>query len=146
MVLWGHFMGTVLTLGFSWGWLVNWFDGDIIPNVAARRFVHWRYPSKSGLKLHTMLVWPWSRRSPHGLSVLLSARLIFLSYLSVRQLLQALPSRPLSNGYVQHKRLLSSPSSPKKEVLQSIKRYSKLTVHPQSGGELKSERATQCRC
>lgn len=43
---------------------------------------------------------------------------------SVRQLLQALPSRPLSNGYtVQQKRLLSSPSSPKKEVLQSIKRY-----------------------
>ncbi|XP_031719367.1 echinoderm microtubule-associated protein-like 2 isoform X2 [Anarrhichthys ocellatus] len=37
----------------------------------------------------------------------------------VRQLLQALPSRPLSNGYVQQKRLLSSPSSPKKEVLQS---------------------------
>uniref|UniRef100_A0A4W6CYL4 EMAP like 2 n=1 Tax=Lates calcarifer TaxID=8187 RepID=A0A4W6CYL4_LATCA len=36
-------------------------------------------------------------------------------------LLQALPSRPLSNGYVQQKRLLSSPSSPKKEVLQSIK-------------------------
>uniref|UniRef100_A0A671WEY9 EMAP like 2 n=1 Tax=Sparus aurata TaxID=8175 RepID=A0A671WEY9_SPAAU len=42
----------------------------------------------------------------------------------VRQLLQALPSRPLSNGYVQQKRLLSSPSSPKKEVLQSIKRSS----------------------
>ncbi|PWA19464.1 hypothetical protein CCH79_00019054, partial [Gambusia affinis] len=39
----------------------------------------------------------------------------------VRQLLQALPSRPLSNGYGQQKRLLSSPSSPKKEVLQSIK-------------------------
>lgn len=44
-------------------------------------------------------------------------------FVSVRQLLQALPSRPLSNGYVQQKRLLSSPSSPKKEVLQSIKRY-----------------------
>ncbi|KAM7398914.1 hypothetical protein PAMP_018218 [Pampus punctatissimus] len=43
----------------------------------------------------------------------------------VRQLLQALPSRPLSNGYVQQKRLLSSPSSPKKEVLQSIKSKSK---------------------
>ncbi|XP_023207042.1 echinoderm microtubule-associated protein-like 2 isoform X2 [Xiphophorus maculatus] len=45
----------------------------------------------------------------------------------VRQLLQALPSRPLSNGYVQQKRLLSSPSSPKKEVLQSIKRKSMST-------------------
>lgn len=49
-------------------------------------------------------------------------KLCFFS-LSVRQLLQALPSRPLSNGYIQQKRLLSSPSSPKKEVLQSIKRY-----------------------
>ncbi|KAK2846622.1 hypothetical protein Q5P01_009621 [Channa striata] len=45
----------------------------------------------------------------------------------VRQLLQALPSRPLSNGYIQQKRLLSSPSSPKKEVLQSIKRKSMST-------------------
>ncbi|XP_013881874.1 echinoderm microtubule-associated protein-like 2 [Austrofundulus limnaeus] len=45
----------------------------------------------------------------------------------VRQLLQALPSRPLSNGYVQQKRLLSSPSSPKKEVLLSIKRKSMST-------------------
>ncbi|XP_029302406.1 echinoderm microtubule-associated protein-like 1 [Cottoperca gobio] len=45
----------------------------------------------------------------------------------VRQLLQALPSRPLNNGYVQQKRLLSSPSSPKKEVLQSIKRKSMST-------------------
>ncbi|KAM4566654.1 echinoderm microtubule-associated protein-like 2 isoform 2-T2 [Odontesthes bonariensis] len=45
----------------------------------------------------------------------------------MRQLLQALPSRPLSNGYVQQKRLLSSPSSPKKEVLQSIKRKSMST-------------------
>ncbi|XP_023817128.1 echinoderm microtubule-associated protein-like 2 isoform X1 [Oryzias latipes] len=45
----------------------------------------------------------------------------------VRQLLQSLPSRPLSNGYVQHKRLLSSPSSPKKEVLQSMKRKSMST-------------------
>uniref|UniRef100_A0A8C2ZJI8 EMAP like 2 n=1 Tax=Cyclopterus lumpus TaxID=8103 RepID=A0A8C2ZJI8_CYCLU len=45
----------------------------------------------------------------------------------VRQLLQALPSRPLSNGYVQQKRLLSSPSSPKKEALLSIKRYTKHT-------------------
>ncbi|KAL6115722.1 eml2 [Pungitius sinensis] len=44
-----------------------------------------------------------------------------------RQLLQALPSRPLSNGYVQQKRLLSSPSSPKKEALQSIKRKSMST-------------------
>uniref|UniRef100_A0A7N6FG43 HELP domain-containing protein n=1 Tax=Anabas testudineus TaxID=64144 RepID=A0A7N6FG43_ANATE len=38
----------------------------------------------------------------------------------VRQLLQALPSRPLSNGYIQQKRLLSSPSSPKKEVLKTM--------------------------
>lgn len=45
--------------------------------------------------------------------------------LSVRQLLQALPSRPVSNGYVQQKRLLSSPSSPRKETAQSIKRYEK---------------------
>ncbi|XP_049580877.1 echinoderm microtubule-associated protein-like 2 isoform X1 [Syngnathus scovelli] len=45
----------------------------------------------------------------------------------VRQLLQALPSKPLSNGYVQHKRLLSSPSSPKKDVLNSIKRKSMST-------------------
>uniref|UniRef100_A0A674NH04 EMAP like 2 n=1 Tax=Takifugu rubripes TaxID=31033 RepID=A0A674NH04_TAKRU len=37
-------------------------------------------------------------------------------------LLQALPSRPVSNGYVQQKRLLSSPSSPRKETAQSIKR------------------------
>ncbi len=49
-------------------------------------------------------------------------KLMMMCRLSVRQLLQALPSRPLSNGYVQQKRLLSSPSSPKKEVLQSIKR------------------------
>lgn len=41
----------------------------------------------------------------------------------MRQLLQALPSKPLNNGYPQQKRLLSSPCSPKKEVLQSIKRY-----------------------
>ncbi|KAG7251118.1 hypothetical protein CRUP_022500, partial [Coryphaenoides rupestris] len=47
--------------------------------------------------------------------------------LKVRQLLQALPSRPLSNGYVQQKRLLSSPSSPKKDVLQSMKRKSMST-------------------
>uniref|UniRef100_A0A665TL39 EMAP like 2 n=1 Tax=Echeneis naucrates TaxID=173247 RepID=A0A665TL39_ECHNA len=46
---------------------------------------------------------------------------------STASLLQALPSRPLSNGYVQQKRLLSSPSSPKKEVLQSIKRKSMST-------------------
>uniref|UniRef100_A0A672R426 HELP domain-containing protein n=1 Tax=Sinocyclocheilus grahami TaxID=75366 RepID=A0A672R426_SINGR len=42
-----------------------------------------------------------------------------------RQILQALPSKPLTNGYVQTKRLSgypSSPSSPKKEVLMSIKR------------------------
>ncbi|KAM8853183.1 echinoderm microtubule-associated protein-like 2 isoform 1-T1 [Synchiropus picturatus] len=45
----------------------------------------------------------------------------------VRQLLQALPSRPLGNGYIQQKRMLSSPSSPKKEVLQSIKRKSMST-------------------
>ncbi|XP_019716941.1 echinoderm microtubule-associated protein-like 2 isoform X1 [Hippocampus comes] len=45
----------------------------------------------------------------------------------VRQLLQTLPSKPLSNGYVQHKRLLSSPSSPKKDVLHSIKRKSMST-------------------
>lgn len=44
-------------------------------------------------------------------------------WLSVRQLLQALPSRPVSNGYVQQKRLLSSPSSPRRETAQSIKRY-----------------------
>lgn len=43
--------------------------------------------------------------------------------LPVRQLLQSLPSKPMSNGYIQQKRLLSSPSSPKKEVLQSIKRF-----------------------
>ncbi|KAI1893343.1 hypothetical protein AGOR_G00122740 [Albula goreensis] len=45
----------------------------------------------------------------------------------VRQLLQALPSKPLSNGYVPQRRLggyPSSPSSPKKEVLLSIKRKS----------------------
>uniref|UniRef100_A0A671NSJ5 Echinoderm microtubule-associated protein-like 2 n=1 Tax=Sinocyclocheilus anshuiensis TaxID=1608454 RepID=A0A671NSJ5_9TELE len=44
----------------------------------------------------------------------------------VRQILQALPSKPLANGYVQTKRLSgypSSPSSPKKEVLMSIKRW-----------------------
>ncbi|XP_070986567.1 echinoderm microtubule-associated protein-like 1 [Oncorhynchus clarkii lewisi] len=50
----------------------------------------------------------------------------------VRQLLQALPSKPLtlSNGYVQQKQMggyPSSPSSPKKEVLQSIKRKSMST-------------------
>ncbi|XP_072308624.1 echinoderm microtubule-associated protein-like 2 isoform X1 [Eucyclogobius newberryi] len=45
----------------------------------------------------------------------------------VRQLLQALPSRPLSNGYVQQKRMFSSPSSPKKETVQSIKRKSQST-------------------
>ncbi|XP_063061009.1 echinoderm microtubule-associated protein-like 2 [Engraulis encrasicolus] len=48
----------------------------------------------------------------------------------VRQLLQALPSKPISNGYVQQKRLggfPSSPSSPKKEVLMSIKRKSMST-------------------
>uniref|UniRef100_A0A672RDK7 Echinoderm microtubule-associated protein-like 2 n=1 Tax=Sinocyclocheilus grahami TaxID=75366 RepID=A0A672RDK7_SINGR len=44
----------------------------------------------------------------------------------VRQILQALPSKPLANGYVQTKRLSghpSSPSSPKKDVLISIKRW-----------------------
>ncbi|XP_016317617.1 echinoderm microtubule-associated protein-like 2 isoform X2 [Sinocyclocheilus anshuiensis] len=48
----------------------------------------------------------------------------------VRQILQALPSKPLANGYVQTKRLSgypSSPSSPKKEVLMSIKRKSMST-------------------
>ncbi|ROK28172.1 Echinoderm microtubule-associated protein-like 1 [Anabarilius grahami] len=48
----------------------------------------------------------------------------------VRQILQALPSKPLTNGYVQTKRLSgypSSPSSPKKEVLMSIKRKSMST-------------------
>ncbi|XP_052323311.1 echinoderm microtubule-associated protein-like 2 isoform X2 [Oncorhynchus keta] len=50
----------------------------------------------------------------------------------VRQLLQTLPSKPLtlSNGYVQQKQMggyPSSPSSPKKEVLQSIKRKSMST-------------------
>ncbi|XP_028817944.1 echinoderm microtubule-associated protein-like 2 isoform X1 [Denticeps clupeoides] len=48
----------------------------------------------------------------------------------VRQLLQALPSKPMGNGYVQPKRLggyPSSPSSPKKEVLVSIKRKSMST-------------------
>ncbi|XP_035241187.1 echinoderm microtubule-associated protein-like 2 isoform X1 [Anguilla anguilla] len=45
----------------------------------------------------------------------------------VRQLLQALPSKHLSNGYLPQKQLggfPSSPSSPKKEVLLSIKRKS----------------------
>uniref|UniRef100_A0A7N6B7K6 HELP domain-containing protein n=2 Tax=Anabas testudineus TaxID=64144 RepID=A0A7N6B7K6_ANATE len=61
----------------------------------------------------------------------------------VRQLLQALPSRPLSNGYIQQKRLLSSPSSPKKEVLQSIKRKSMSTerltlVRREMGSESRS--------
>ncbi|KAJ7990317.1 hypothetical protein DPEC_G00299050 [Dallia pectoralis] len=50
----------------------------------------------------------------------------------VRQLLQALPSKPLplSNGYTQPKRTggyPSSPSSPKKEALLSIKRKSMST-------------------
>ncbi|XP_041730821.1 echinoderm microtubule-associated protein-like 2 isoform X1 [Coregonus clupeaformis] len=50
----------------------------------------------------------------------------------VRQLLQALPSKPLtlSNGYVQQKRMggyPSSPSSPQKEVLLFIKRKSMST-------------------
>ncbi|KAM9469471.1 echinoderm microtubule-associated protein-like 2 isoform 2-T2 [Clarias gariepinus] len=48
----------------------------------------------------------------------------------VRQLLQALPSKPLANGYVEQKRMggyPSSPSSPKKEVLMSIKRKSMST-------------------
>uniref|UniRef100_A0A8C1LAG7 EMAP like 2 n=1 Tax=Cyprinus carpio TaxID=7962 RepID=A0A8C1LAG7_CYPCA len=48
----------------------------------------------------------------------------------VRQILQALPSKPLTNGYVQTKHLSgypSSPSSPKKEVLVSIKRKSMST-------------------
>ncbi|XP_036418668.1 echinoderm microtubule-associated protein-like 2 isoform X1 [Colossoma macropomum] len=48
----------------------------------------------------------------------------------VRQILQALPSKPLTNGYVQQKRLggyPSSPSSPKKEVIMSIKRKSMST-------------------
>ncbi|XP_067102455.1 echinoderm microtubule-associated protein-like 2 isoform X2 [Osmerus mordax] len=45
----------------------------------------------------------------------------------VRQLLQALPSKPLSNGYMPQKRYPSSPSSPKKEVLLSIKRKSMST-------------------
>ncbi|XP_062242000.1 echinoderm microtubule-associated protein-like 2 [Platichthys flesus] len=61
----------------------------------------------------------------------------------VRQLLQALPSRPLSNGYTQQKRLLSSPSSPKKEVLQSNKRKSMSTerltlVRREMGAESRS--------
>ncbi|CAB1423819.1 unnamed protein product [Pleuronectes platessa] len=61
----------------------------------------------------------------------------------VRQLLQALPSRPLSNGCTQQKRLLSSPSSPKKEVLQSIKRKSMSTerltlVRREMGAESRS--------
>ncbi|XP_060800060.1 echinoderm microtubule-associated protein-like 2 isoform X1 [Neoarius graeffei] len=48
----------------------------------------------------------------------------------VRQILQALPSKPLANGYVEQKRMggyPSSPSSPKKEVLMSIKRKSMST-------------------
>ncbi|XP_072547989.1 echinoderm microtubule-associated protein-like 2 isoform X2 [Salminus brasiliensis] len=48
----------------------------------------------------------------------------------VRQILQVLPSKPLTNGYVQQKRLggyPSSPSSPKKEVMMSIKRKSMST-------------------
>uniref|UniRef100_A0A8C9W7Q1 EMAP like 2 n=1 Tax=Scleropages formosus TaxID=113540 RepID=A0A8C9W7Q1_SCLFO len=54
----------------------------------------------------------------------------------VRQLLQALPSKPCSNGYVQQKRLggyPSSPSSPKKEVLLSIKRKSISTERLSTG-------------
>ncbi|XP_053503201.1 echinoderm microtubule-associated protein-like 2 isoform X2 [Ictalurus furcatus] len=48
----------------------------------------------------------------------------------VRQILQALPSKPLANGYIDQKRMggfPSSPSSPKKEVLMSIKRKSMST-------------------
>nr|XP_055052698.1 echinoderm microtubule-associated protein-like 2 isoform X1 [Misgurnus anguillicaudatus] len=48
----------------------------------------------------------------------------------VRQILQALPSKPLTNGYVQIKRLSgypSSPSSPKKDAVASIKRKSMST-------------------
>ncbi|MCI4385913.1 hypothetical protein PGIGA_G00056120 [Pangasianodon gigas] len=48
----------------------------------------------------------------------------------VRQILQALPSKPLANGYIEQKRMggyPSSPSSPKKEVLMSIKRKSMST-------------------
>ncbi|TWW76830.1 Echinoderm microtubule-associated protein-like 1 [Takifugu flavidus] len=61
----------------------------------------------------------------------------------VRQLLQALPSRPVSNGYVQQKRLLSSPSSPRKETAQSIKRKSMSTerltlVRREMGAESRS--------
>uniref|UniRef100_A0A4W5QY94 EMAP like 2 n=1 Tax=Hucho hucho TaxID=62062 RepID=A0A4W5QY94_9TELE len=53
-------------------------------------------------------------------------------FMPVRQLFQALPSKPLtlSNGYVQQKHMggyPSSPSSPKKEVLLSIKRKSMST-------------------
>uniref|UniRef100_A0A8C5CQ23 EMAP like 2 n=1 Tax=Gadus morhua TaxID=8049 RepID=A0A8C5CQ23_GADMO len=66
----------------------------------------------------------------------------------VRQLLQALPSRPLSNGYVQQKRLLSSPSSPKKDVLQSMKRY-RLYAERQTGWlpdtDRQANRQTVCR-
>lgn len=80
------------------------------------------YKSEGGTGLPAVRVnaETWHVRDYSVLLQLISNFLI--SSLSVRQLLQALPSRPLSNGYVQQKRLLSSPSSPKKEVLQSIKR------------------------
>ncbi|XP_062872674.1 echinoderm microtubule-associated protein-like 2 isoform X2 [Trichomycterus rosablanca] len=48
----------------------------------------------------------------------------------VRQILQGLPSKPLANGYVEQRRMggfPSSPSSPKKESLISIKRKSMST-------------------
>ncbi|XP_034024391.1 echinoderm microtubule-associated protein-like 2 isoform X2 [Thalassophryne amazonica] len=69
--------------------------------------------------------------------------------IKVRQLLQALPSKPLSNGYVQQKRLLSSPSSPKKDVLQSIKRKSMSTerltlLRREAGGESRSRTVSSC--
>lgn len=64
-----------------------------------------------------------SQLDPGSRIIDLSTAATVIIWLSVRQLLQALPSRPVSNGYVQQKRLLSSPSSPRKETAQSIKRW-----------------------
>lgn len=71
----------------------------------------------------------WNLRQTSCFCLLFLCVLVFIANtvlfccILVRQLLQALPSKPLNNGYPQQKRLLSSPCSPKKEVLQSIKRY-----------------------
>ncbi|KAJ3590245.1 hypothetical protein NHX12_008199 [Muraenolepis orangiensis] len=85
---------------------------------------------------------PGGPQAPHGAHRRSLASSAPAAPLKVRQLLQALPSRPLSNGYVQQKRLLSSPSSPKKDVLQSMKRKSmsteRLTLVKREGGESRS--------